>query len=130
MGVTCLPDMAGPVWLVDQTRFRHLNHPLVPFYRQYIGNCFAIVYVHSEGEVIAVVNNIIFDNCIIEWNVSDQFQVFLDMTLYFDENQKLQHMPYHKALFPPRKNSMDISPPPQCEKRDIYWWNVPASHTW
>jgi hypothetical protein len=35
---------------------------------------------------MAAINKITFNDFIIEWNLSDQFQVFLDMTLYVDEN--------------------------------------------
>lgn len=73
-----------------------INHPLIPFYGRYIDDCFAIVYANSEEEALQHMSVIQFDECIIEWNVSDQHQVFLDMTLYVDENRRLQHMPYRK----------------------------------
>ena len=98
MGVADSPDLANLYGWWFEWDIDILNHPLVPFYGWYIDDCFAIVYAHSEGEALAIVNNICFDDCIIEWNVSDQFQVFLDMTLYVNENRKLQHMPYRKAL--------------------------------
>ena len=74
-----------------------LNDPLVPFYGRYIDDVFAIVYANSEEEALAHIQNVEFDDCRIEWNVSDRFQVFLDMTLYIDEYNTLQHMPYRKT---------------------------------
>jgi hypothetical protein len=45
-----------------------------------------IVYASSETEAVAIIETVKFDDCVIEWNVPDQYQVFLDMTLYVDED--------------------------------------------
>ena len=57
----------------------------------------ANLFANSEEEALAHIQNVEFDDCRIEWNVSDRFQVFLDMTLYIDEYNTLQHMPYRKT---------------------------------
>jgi hypothetical protein len=98
MGVADSPDLANLYgWHFEKALNIH-NHPLIPFYGRYIDDVCAIVYASSENEARTIINTVQFDDCIIEWNVSDQYQVFLDMTLYVDENRKLQHMPYRKAL--------------------------------
>jgi len=74
-----------------------LTNQMIPFYGRYINDVFAIVYANSEEEALAHIQNVEFDDCRIEWNVSDRFQVFLDMTLYIDEYNTLQHMPYRKT---------------------------------
>ena len=71
---------------------------LANFYGSYIDNICAIVYASTREEALAIMKEVKFDDCVIEWNVSVQFQVFLDMTLFVDENWRLQHMPYRKAL--------------------------------
>jgi hypothetical protein len=67
-------------------------------YGRYIDDVCAIVYANSGEEALSHLKTIQFDDCRIEWDVSDQFQVFLDMTLYVDEQRKLQHMPYRKQM--------------------------------
>jgi hypothetical protein len=58
----------------------------------------AIVYANSGEEALSHLKTIQFNDCHIEWDISDQFQVFLDMTLYVDDQCKLQHMPYGKKM--------------------------------
>jgi hypothetical protein len=74
-----------------------LDNPLIPFYGRYIDNVFAIVYANSEKEALVQIENVKFDDCCIKWNVLDQYQAFLDMTLYIDEYNMLQYMPYLKT---------------------------------
>jgi hypothetical protein len=57
---------------------------------------FALVYAKSGEEALAHLQIVQFDDCHIEWNISNQFLVFLDMTLLIDENNKLQYMSYCK----------------------------------
>jgi hypothetical protein len=97
MGITDSPDLANLFGWHFERKCNILNDPLVPFYGRYIDDVFAIVYANSEEEALAHIQNVEFDDCRIEWNVSDQFQVFLDMTLYIDEYNTLQHMPYRKT---------------------------------
>jgi hypothetical protein len=97
MGVADSPDLANLFGWFFERKCKILDDPLVPFYGRYIDDVFAIVYAHSEEEALAHIENVKFDDCRIEWNVSDQFQVFLDMTLYIDEYNMLQHMPYRKT---------------------------------
>lgn len=73
------------------------GHPLIPFYGRFIDDCLAIVYADSEASAINIASTTVqFDGCKIEWNASPSFQHFLDMTIYRDENGRLQHMPYRK----------------------------------
>ena len=97
MGVSDSPDLANLFGWFFECNNPTLNDPLIPFYGRYIDDICTIVYANSEEEALAHVETVKFEDCRIEWNVSDQYQVFLDMTLYVDENRKLQYMPYRKA---------------------------------
>ena len=70
---------------------------LIPFYGQFINDILGIVYASSETEALAVMNMIKFDGCVIEWSMSNHYTPFLDMTIYHDANNMLQHMPYRKV---------------------------------
>jgi hypothetical protein len=98
MGVADSPDLANLFGWFFERRAGVLNHNSIAYYGRYIDDCFAIVYASSEQEALKVLTDLIkFDNCEITWNVSDHFQPFLDMTLYIDKDNSLQHMPYRKA---------------------------------
>ena len=98
MGVADSPDLANLYGWYFEDKVKILEHPLIPFYGRYIDDCLAIVYANSEEEAVALcANTVKFDGCVIEWSASDRRQPFLDMLLYKDENQNLQHMPYRKA---------------------------------
>jgi hypothetical protein len=74
-----------------------MNQPAIPFYGRYIDDCLAIVYATSEEEAVTIVSKLVqFDGCRIEWNASDKYQVFLDMMIFFDQNNEIQHKPYRK----------------------------------
>jgi hypothetical protein len=62
-----------------------------------IDDIFGIVYASSEVEAVQIMNIVKFGGCVIEWGVSDQFLPFLDMTIYCDANNCVQHMPYRKV---------------------------------
>lgn len=97
MGVACSPDLANLYGWYFERELNILNHPLIPFYGRYIDDCLAIVYASSDKEALNIVSQLAYDNCTIEWNVSDHFQPFLDMTIYHDNDNSIQHMPYRKA---------------------------------
>lgn len=98
MGVADSPDLANLYGYYFERRCKIMNNVNIPFYGRYIDDCLAIVYASSENEARDyIANKVKFDNCTIEWNVSDNHQTFLDMTLYFDHHRRLQHMPYRKA---------------------------------
>ena len=98
MGVADSPDLANLYGFYFEKLRGVLTNPLLPFYGRYIDDCLAIVYANSEQEALKIVSEIKFDNCEIEWNVSEYFQPFLDMRLYRDPgNNNLEHMPYRKA---------------------------------
>ena len=98
MGVADSPNLANLYGWYFEHKLQIHNHPLIPFYGHYIDKICAIVYASTREKALAMMSDIKFDDCVIEWNVSDQFQVFLDMMLFVDENQRLQHIPYRKAL--------------------------------
>lgn len=98
MGVADSPDLANAFgwWFERQSNI--LQHPLVPFYGRFIDDIFAIVYASSEHEARSLLENTIkFDGCVIEWNATNNFLPFLDMTIYRDAANRLQHMPYRKS---------------------------------
>jgi hypothetical protein len=74
-----------------------MNDPKIPFYGRFIDDCFALVYANSEEEALASVQKVQFDDCRIEWNVSDHYQVFLDMTLYVDQHKSCSTCPTIKT---------------------------------
>jgi hypothetical protein len=120
MGVADSPDLANLYGWWFERQVQIINHPLIPFYGRFIDDIFSIVYASSETEAINIMKIVKFDGCVIEWGASNHFLPFLDMTIYRDADNRLQHMPYRKAGLPSRKNSMDISPPSRCEERDLY----------
>ena len=67
------------------------------FYGRYIDDCLAIIYAESEQQAVDILaEKVRFDNCVITWDTSGSQQPFLDMMLYKDSDNTLQHMPYHK----------------------------------
>ena len=81
-----------------ERRSRVLEHPNIFYYGRYIDDCLAIVYAENNLEAIELLSSLIqFDNCVIEWAKPGSSQPFLDMLLYQDGNNELQHMPYRKA---------------------------------
>jgi hypothetical protein len=97
MGVADSPDLANLYGWYFESRCGILDDPNVPFYGRYIDDCMAIVYAFSEAEALQRLACVKFHDCVIEWQASDSFQTFLDMTLYRDDRGTLQHMPYRKA---------------------------------
>ena len=120
MGVADSPDLANLFGYWFERELGVLKHPSIPFYGRYIDDCLAIVYASTEQEVMNIVSNIKFGNCVIEWNVSESHIPFLDMQLYRSPyDNSLQHLPYRKA-----RNHMEripwISHHPLDVKRGTY----------
>jgi hypothetical protein len=99
MGITNSPDLANLYSWYFKRDINIMNNPKIPFYGHFTDNCFALVYANSEEEALANIHKVKFDDYRIEWNVSDHYQVFLDMMLYIDQFNELQHMSYHKNMF-------------------------------
>ncbi len=97
MGVADSPDLANLYGWFFERKLNVMENPQIPFYGRYIDDVFGLVYASSEQQALQIMSHIKFDGCVIEWNVSDQFQPFLDMTVYKDEFNSVQHMPYRKA---------------------------------
>ena len=97
MGVADSPDLSNLYGLFFENACNVYNHPLIPFYGRFIDDIFGIVYASSETEAINIISMVKFDDCVIEWGASDSFLPFLDMTIYRDSDNRLQHMPYRKA---------------------------------
>jgi hypothetical protein len=97
MGVVDSSDMANLFgWFFEQ-QVKILDHLSIPFYRCFINNIFGIVYTPSKVKAVQIMNIVKFSGCVIEWGVLDQFPPFLDMTIYYDVNNCVQHMPFWKA---------------------------------
>ena len=90
MEVASSPDLANLYGCFFEDKAGIHSHPDVPFYGRYIDDCLSLVYAKDELNAKHLLENlIIFDNCIIEWSVSDSYMTFLDMTLFFDKNKTL-----------------------------------------
>ena len=97
MGVASSPDLANCYgWFFERTSAA-LKDPRMGFYGRYIDDCIALVYASNETEARNLVEQIKFDGCVIEWDVSGVSAPFLDMLLYKDTYGVLQYMPYRKA---------------------------------
>jgi hypothetical protein len=97
MGVADSPDLANLYGYHFEKRSNVLNHPDIFYYGRYIDDCLAIAYAESEQQAVDLLANLVkFDNCTITWDCSESHQPFLDMLLYKDEDNTLQHMPYRK----------------------------------
>ena len=55
------------------------------------------LYAASEEDALHIVSKVIISSCTIEWNCDFQSQAFLDMLIFKDEDNELQHKPFHKA---------------------------------
>jgi hypothetical protein len=97
MGVADSPDLSNLYGLYFENACEILQHPSVPFYGRFIDDIFGIVYAETEASAIDIISTVKFDDCVIEWGASDSFLPFLDMTIYRDADNRLQHMPYRKA---------------------------------
>ena len=97
MGVADSPDLANLYGYYFEKRANVLDHPDVFYYGRYIDDCLAIVYAETEYHAVNLLQELIqFDNCTITWDCSGLSQPFLDMLLYKDADNTLQHMPYRK----------------------------------
>ena len=97
MGVADSPDLANLYGWYFERENNVLNDPMIAFYGRYIDDCFAIVYADNENQALQKMQDLVkYDGCTIEWSASGQFAHFLDMTVYKDQFNKLQHMPYRK----------------------------------
>ena len=56
------------------------------------------MYAESE-DVLIIVDKVKISTCTIEWNSNQGSQPYLDMLLFKDKFNGLQHKPYHKASF-------------------------------
>jgi hypothetical protein len=98
MGVADAPDIANCFGIFYENKSQILEHPQTIFYGRYIDDCFALVYADDEQSALHIVESRIkFDGCTIEWSCSGQYQVFLDMLLYKNEKNLLEHKPYRKS---------------------------------
>ena len=97
MGVADSPDLANLYGWFCENRDKVLQEPDIAFYGRYIDDCIGIVYAPSEEEALRTMQATVhIDDCVIEWQVG-KHQPFLDMQLYVDSDNRLQHMPYRKA---------------------------------
>ena len=97
MGVSDSPDLANCFGWYFERKSNVLKDARVAFYGRYIDDVLALIYASTETEARGLVEQIKFDDCVIEWDVSGVSAPFLDMLLYNDSYGLLQHMPYRKA---------------------------------
>ena len=97
MGISSSPTLANLLGWYYEREVNILNHPNIIFYGRYIDDCLAIVYAASEEDALSIVSKVIISSCTIEWNCSSQSQSFLDMLIYKDKDNILQHKPFRKA---------------------------------
>lgn len=98
MGVADSPDLANLYGWFCERRNKVMENPDIAFYGRYIDDCFAIVYAENEHEALDIVKQcVVIDDCEITWDVGKALP-FLDMLLYVDNDNTVQHMPYHKAM--------------------------------
>ena len=97
MGVASSPDLANCYGWFFERHSVILKDARMAFYGRYIDDCIALVYASNETEARNLVEQIKFDGCVIEWDVSGASAPFLDMLIYKDSYGYLQHMPYRKA---------------------------------
>jgi hypothetical protein len=98
MGVADSPDLANLYGCHFEEKSNVLDDQKIAFYGRYIDDCLALVYATDEISATEYMQNKIrFDGCVIEWSASRFAAPFLDMELYIDKGNQLQHMPYRKA---------------------------------
>ena len=97
MGVADSPDLANLYGWFCEKRDGIQADPRIAFYGRYIDDCIGIVYANTPQEALATMTELVhIDDCALTWEVG-RFQPFLDMMLYIDSDNKLQHLPYRKA---------------------------------
>jgi len=121
MGIVDSPDLANLYGLFFDNTCNIHQHLLVPFYRRFIDIVFGIVYASSEAEAINIMNIVKFNDCVIEWGVSDLFLPFLDMTIYHNVDNRLQHMPYWKVHSHQERIPWISHHPLDVKKRNCNW---------
>ena len=121
MGITDSPDLSNLYGLFFENTCNIHQHLLVPFYRRFINNIFDIVYASSEAEAINIMNIVKFNDCVIAWGMSDLFLPFLDMTIYHDVDNRLQHMLYRKVRSHQERIPWISHHPLDVKKRNCNW---------
>lgn len=98
MGLACSPDIAN----LYGARFENvwMNSDAakdVVFYRRYIDDCLSIVDAPTYEDALRTCMSFDMSPCKLEWSVSRNFTVFLDLQLWFDEKTStIEYMPYRK----------------------------------
>ena len=124
---TCQQNLGDGLYF--ENRVRILDNPLVPFYGRFIDDIFGVVYASSEAEAINIMKVVKFDDCVIEWSMSNSHLTFLDMTIYRDVDNRLQHMPYQKVHSHQERipwishHPLDVN-----FARNFYWGDVTTCH--
>ena len=120
MGVADSPDLANLYGYHFEQQSGILQHQQVVFYGRYIDDCFGLVYAESADEAKALLaNTIVFDNCVILWDVSDKSCQFLDSVIFKGDYNQLRWQPYVKAGNN-RERIPFVSHHPMDVKRGVY----------
>jgi hypothetical protein len=99
MGVACSPDLANLYGVWHEMRCNVLYSSDVAFYGRYIDDTLALVYAVDEAAALCLCQDKIkFTDCTLTWSSSSTHMVFLDMTLFFDREHRLQWKPYRKPM--------------------------------
>ena len=96
MGLACSPDIAN----LYTCHFEDTNpaYRSFGFYGRYMDDCIAIVYADTRMEAEVLLSKTSFGPLKVVWNVSEYFQPFLDMYVFFDNlSSRIEHKPYRKA---------------------------------
>ena len=96
MGVSDSPDLATLFGWAFEMQANVMTDLRIPFYGRFIDDILMIVYASSEAEALQITSIIQFNGCKIEWGTSNHYTTFLDMTLYCNSENRVQHMPYRK----------------------------------
>lgn len=100
MGVACSPAVAILFgwWFEKDVINTERFVKDVLYYGRYLDDCLALIYADSPEEALAYLKDSIqFEDCTIEWQVSESYTHFLDVTLHFDESGDLQWRPFRKS---------------------------------
>jgi hypothetical protein len=122
MGVADSPDLANLFFGFHfEERANILHHPQVVFYGCYIDDCIGLMYAESAHEAQAVFSStIIFDNCVIEWAVSNNQCQFLDATIFKNKDSNILRWKPFVKVGNNREQIPWVSHHPIDVKRGIY----------
>ena len=104
MGVACCPDVANLfVARMEKTIIPDMKS--VFFYGRYFDDCLLIIEAQSLAAAELLARSLAFPGFELTWSFSETAIDFLDMTVFFDTRNSLEHVPFRK-----KNNSMQRIP--------------------